>query len=553
MTQAVAAAHHQPTALWWAVGWVGAAYLAGQLLGPASSMGSGIMHRQVDWAVRSRIARACALPAGIAHLENPALLDVVAQLRTAAPGQFQVGEGVVASYERMVDLAGYVGPTILLARWHWWLAVPALVVSVLIRGLSMRRSQKAMKYFFDRGAALRRSLYLAGAALDPGSAKELRLFGLRSWIASSFTREWRAAMRPIWRNRSRAFGVAGLLITINVFVGAGLLLVLLQDVRAGRIGAGGALVVLGATVAVTYSMAKVDGSMAQAAGGAQMLAALRRVEASLPKLTGRRSGAGLPVRQIRFEKVGFGYPASERAVYSELDLTIRSGESLAIVGVNGAGKTTLVKLLLRLYDPTSGAITVDGIPLTEIDPTAWQRQVACVFQDFVRWPFSFRDNVGLGRLGASDAEILAAVGRANAQAVLEAVPGGLDGSLSPRFNDGTDLSGGQWQRVALARAMLAVQTGARVLVLDEPTAALDVRAEADFYSSFLDLTRGLTVILISHRFSSVRRAQRIVVLEAGRIIEDGSHDELVRAGGEYARMFALQAANYRDSHPEPVG
>jgi ATP-binding cassette subfamily B protein len=238
-------------------------------------------------------------------------------------------------------------------------------------------------------------------------------------------------------------------------------------------------------------------------------------------------------------------------VFDRLDLLIPTGSSTAIVGLNGAGKTTLVKLLARLHDPTGGRIRVDGTDLSALDPVAWQRRVAVVFQDFARYPASAADNVGFGAIEhrSDPASLDGAAGRAGIGPLLRSLPAGWDTILSRRYAGGVDLSGGQWQRVALARALMAVEHGARLLVLDEPTAWLDARGEAEFFERFLDITAGLTTVIISHRFSTVRRADRICVLDGGRVTEEGSHDELVAAGQAYAAMFASQAARFNRGEP----
>jgi ATP-binding cassette, subfamily B, bacterial len=260
----------------------------------------------------------------------------------------------------------------------------------------------------------------------------------------------------------------------------------------------------------------------------------------------------VPVHQIRFEQVSFRYDADGPLVLDRLDLTIPAGASLAVVGLNGAGKTTLVKLLCRLYEPEAGRITADGIDIRSFDGAVWQRRIAAIFQDFVHFELPVRDNVGFGapELLADDergdAAITHALERAGALEFVTALPRGIDTPLSRQYTDGADLSGGQWQRIAIARALLAVDGGARVLVLDEPTAALDARAEVAFFERFLDLTSGATSVVISHRFSTVRRADRIAVLENGRVLEDGTHDELLARGGRYAELFTLQAARFAE-------
>jgi ABC-type multidrug transport system fused ATPase/permease subunit len=242
--------------------------------------------------------------------------------------------------------------------------------------------------------------------------------------------------------------------------------------------------------------------------------------------------------------VAFAYPGGE-PVLDGFDLTIPAGSSLAIVGQNGAGKTTLAKLLCRLYDPTSGTIEVDGTDLRDLDLQAWRRQVTAVFQDFVRFELPLRDNVAPG--GAPDEVVLAALAGAGADHHAE-----LDQPLAKGYPGGTDLSGGQWQRVALARALCAVQQGAGVVLLDEPTAQLDVRGEAEIFERILAATRHCTTILVSHRFSTVRQADRICVLEAGRVVELGIHEELMAAGGRYRTMFDLQAKRF-EAAPDDEG
>jgi ATP-binding cassette, subfamily B, bacterial len=262
--------------------------------------------------------------------------------------------------------------------------------------------------------------------------------------------------------------------------------------------------------------------------------------------SGTRDAAGMPQREIRLDNVRFAYPTSSRLVLDGLDLTIPAGKSLAIVGQNGAGKTTLAKLLCRMYDPTEGTISVDGVDLREFDVASWRSRIAAVFQDYVRYELTLRDNVAPA--GASSAEdVLAALEQARAAGLAD-----LDTVLSRAYVNGRDLSGGQWQRVALARALCAVRLGAGVVLLDEPTAQLDVRGELEIFDRLIDATRGATTILISHRFSTVRRADLICVVEGGRVVELGSHDELVGLGGRYKEMFELQASRFDDPEEEAL-
>jgi ATP-binding cassette subfamily B protein len=252
-----------------------------------------------------------------------------------------------------------------------------------------------------------------------------------------------------------------------------------------------------------------------------------------------------PPRQgFVFEDVGFRYPDAERWAVRHLDLTIGAGEVVALVGENGAGKTTIVKLLARLYDPTEGRILLDGRDLRDYDLADLRGRIGVIFQDFVRFGFSAAENIGVGAIEAADdrERVRGAAERSRADAVVERLPGGYDQILGKRFEAGIDLSGGEWQKIAIARAYMRE---ADLLVLDEPTAALDARAEYEIFQRFRDLSRGRTAVLISHRFSTVRMADRILVLEGGQVVESGSHEALLAQGGRYAELFELQAAGYR--------
>jgi ATP-binding cassette subfamily B protein len=265
----------------------------------------------------------------------------------------------------------------------------------------------------------------------------------------------------------------------------------------------------------------------------------RIVEPSTPR------PLAIPLRQgITFEHVRFSYGASDQTVLDDITLTIRPGEHIALVGANGAGKTTLVKLLCRLYDPSAGRITLDGVDLREFDTTDLRRQISVVFQDYAHYQLSARENIWLGNtaLPPDGGTIAAAAQAAGADALIDSLPHGYDTRLGNWFDDGHELSIGQWQKIALARAFFR---DAQIIVLDEPTSALDAAAEYEVFQQFRHLATRRTTILISHRFSTVRMADRIYMLANGRITEAGSHAELMRQGGEYARLFELQAGNYR--------
>jgi ATP-binding cassette subfamily B protein len=229
-------------------------------------------------------------------------------------------------------------------------------------------------------------------------------------------------------------------------------------------------------------------------------------------------------------------------VLDHLNLRIEPGERIALIGENGQGKTTIVKLLTRLYDPTAGRVLLDGVDLREYNIEDLHSQIGVIFQDFMRYEMSARLNIAVGRIDAEDASIRLAASKGLADKVIGRLPGGYEQLLGRRFEGGVDLSGGEWQKVALARAYLR---DAQLLILDEPTAALDARSESEVFQRFADLTEGRMALLISHRFSTVRMAERILVIEDGRIVEEGSHQRLLDLGGRYAGMFELQASSYR--------
>jgi len=305
-------------------------------------------------------------------------------------------------------------------------------------------------------------------------------------------------------------------------------------------------VVVFAQCAVGTSLIAFGGLSWALDGAAAPVAAVVRLEQAMAPAgalaAGPRQAATAPVREIRFRDVTFAYPGGAM-VLDHFDLTIPAGTSLAIVGQNGAGKTTLAKLLCRLYDPQSGSIEVDGVDLREFEIGSWRSRLTAVFQDFIRFELPMRDNVAPS--GAPDDAILTALRAAGAEHLAT-----LDTVLARGYQGGTDLSGGQWQRVALARALCAVERGSGVALLDEPTAQLDVRGESEIFGRLLAATRRCTTILISHRFSTVRHADRICVLERGRVMELGTHDELMAQGGRYRTMFELQAQRFGATEDE---
>jgi ATP-binding cassette subfamily B protein len=416
--------------------------------------------------------------------------------------------------------------------------------------------------------AQRDAEYAYRLAVDPPAAKEIRLFGLADWILDRFL-DRRTRMHELQYEATR-LREKPLLWSVLIVVGANVLVFwsLAGDALAGRIDLG-ALVIYAQSAVGASRIAFGGLNWALDSSAAPVAAVLRlepamEVAGALPSGTrsiGGKAGGktgGMPVHEIRFRNVTFAYPSGGSApVLEGFDLAIPAGSSLAIVGQNGAGKTTLAKLLCRLYDPQAGAIEIDGIDLREFDLAAWRERITAVFQDFIRFELPLRDNVApaakidsktapsIAPNTAPNTAVLAALEEAGAAQLAS-----LDTVLARGYAGGTDLSGGQWQRIALARALYAVRMGAGVVLLDEPTAQLDVRGEAEIFDRILAATRQCTTILISHRFSTVRHADRICVLEHGKVVELGTHEELIALGGRYRTMFDLQAQRFTATEDE---
>ena len=530
---------------------MGAVYVAQLAVLPALNIGTAALTRRVDRALAERVMRAVLGPPGIGHLEDPALQDDVAKASGLVGGQTPGNalNGLIGLWA--TRLTG-VGAFVIVTRYHWWLAAVLAASALVERRYWRRRYDDVTASFFDQGQIHRRSFWYRDAALLPGPSKEVRAFGLDAWLRGRQHHSWEEAMAPVWTRMRGKPLLSVVYIVAPMAILAGGMALVARDTYTGVISVTAFAIYTQAMQNLGSLGASGDLDQQVSSGVAALPVALdleRRLAQPDLQLGGSRPAGGLPRQAIRFEGVGFRYPGRDDDVYTSLDLEIPAGKSLAIVGANGAGKTTLVKLLARLYEPTAGRITVDGIDVADLEPRAWQRRIAAIFQDFQRYDLPARDNVGFGapHIASDDAALDRAAAKAGATPVVDELPERWDTPLSRQLTGGMDLSGGQWQRLALARAMLAVEGGAGVLVLDEPSANLDVRAEAELYDRFLDVTAGLTTIVISHRFSTVRRADHIVVIDHGKVTEQGTHDELVALGGMYAEMFTLQASRYVDA------
>ena len=531
----------------------GGLFVLQQLSGPFQWATRELIEWRVDDGVRERVAAASFEPVGVAALEDQETLDQLAEIADPQRGLgFSPGgacAGMLALTSRYLQwlLASiFIGVV-----FEWWAGLAVGVGALAVR-IGIRTGLGRLGAFEEGFAAARRRRdYYRDLLIGAGPAKEVRIFGLLPWLQERYRSHGVAAVQPVWRARRRIVYVPYAL-SIPIW----LALSGLATIGAARAAARGELP-LGELAFTLQGIVLVSAfgsfyfeSDWQTEHGMRAYGALERFEAAAAadraREAGKRDPAGMPRRELRFEGVSFGYGDGSQPVLRGLDLTIEAGRSLAIVGLNGAGKTTLVKLLARMYEPQGGRITADGIDVRAFPAAAWRSRLGAIFQNFVHYALPVRENVGFGApsLLADDEQLRSALDRAGALALIERLPQGLDTVLSREYEGGAELSGGQWQRVAIARALAAVDAGAGVLVLDEPTANLDVRAEAAFFDRFLELTRGLTTILISHRFSTVRRADRIVVLEQGAIVEEGTHEELLRLDGRYRELFQLQAARF---------
>jgi ATP-binding cassette, subfamily B, bacterial len=530
---------------------VGLVFVLLQTLTPIhTAIGANLGDRTAAW-LYDRLTDACVEPPGMGHLENPTLTSDLAVARDFDLGMtgppLSISMDFIAS--GIVELLGGIASALVLAAYAWWAA--ALLAGAWLSTHWLLRESGVWR---DRNteevrSAQRDADYAYRLAVDPPASKELRLFGLAAWTLDRFiARRTRLHELQYAATRLREQPMAWSL----VIVLAANLIVFVALARSAGAGT------LSLAAAVVFAQSAIGTSMIAFGGlnwaldtASAPVAAVLRLEGAMSVAgslaSGPRPATGVPVREIRFRDVGFAYPTSAAPpgapVLEHFDLTIPAGSSLAIVGQNGAGKTTLAKLLCRLYDPQSGAIEVDGVDVRDLELGEWRSRITAVFQDFIRLEMPLRDNVAPA--GAPDEVVHRALEQAGASTLA-----GLDTVLARGYDGGTDLSGGQWQRIALARALCAVELGAGVVLLDEPTAQLDVRGEAEIFERLLVATRACTTILISHRFSTVRQADRICVLERGRVVEIGTHDELITLGGRYRTMFDLQAQRFTDADGE---
>ncbi|QFZ18899.1 ABC transporter ATP-binding protein [Saccharothrix syringae] len=529
-------------------------FVAQQVLAPVQTALAQVVKHRVDGHFYAEVIAVVSRSASLRPVEDERSREHLhLATETLLRGEHTPGDAVagtlalVARYVRLVGFGVVIGVAV-----SWWSAVAVCAGTMVFRYGHRGGLRMWTRLWPEIGPLRRESDYFRDVGMELSTAKELRVFGLTGWVVERYRSSSVAALLPLWRAR-RVYNVHRFVwfTAIGLVLLSATVALMLRSAVTDSLSLTALLLGLQATVGAAllgefYQEADVATQFGMLA--ARALADFERHvdEQVATESPGGADARGLPRREIRFRDVSFGYAGSDRLVLDGLDLTLRAGECTALVGLNGAGKTTLVKLLGRLYEPTSGAVLVDGVDVRELDVASWRRQLAVVFQDFNRYELPVRDNIAFGALDADDADrrVVAAARRADVDGVVAGLPGGYGTVLSRQYRGGADLSGGQWQRVAIARALYAVAAGARVLLLDEPTSALDVRAEAAFFDEFAERTRGVTTLLISHRFSSVRHADRIVVLAGGRVVEDGTHEALLARGGRYAELYHLQAEQF---------
>ncbi len=435
----------------------------------------------------------------------------------------------------------------LLASLHIVLVVLALAAAIVSLLIERRVTVKLYEYFYKETPEEREREYLGDLLVQPRTTKEIRAYVLAEYLLGRYrdrSEELYRLREEMYQSGARISALTGLV--TGTALGLAYLFVAVQGM-AGGIDPGGVVLVIGAFTALSGTLSTISATFVAVDQHTTFLDDYFSFLAIDPLVSVSPNPRPVPPSLeagIEFDGVTFTYPGGTEPALRNLSLHIRGGELLALVGENGAGKSTLIKLLLRFYDPSSGAIRAGGADLRDVEPMEWRSRIGVLFQDYATYELSVRENVMMGRPGVpvQDDRVLAALRDARSDWLLRKMPNGLDAKVGRLFEGGHDLSGGEWQRLALARIMYR---NADVWILDEPTSSLDPEAEAAIFEELKGMLRGRIGIVISHRFSTVRIADRIAVIADGRISELGSHEELLRAGGRYAQLFELQAAGYR--------
>ena len=517
--------------------------VVGELLARASSLVESLLGDLFSNRISVRLMQHAAT-LDLAQFEDPEFYDHLERARRQTVGRI----GLIAQLLGLAqDALTLVTLSAALLAFSPWLMV-LLVVAIVPSFLGETRFA-AMEYsLLFRWTPERRQLdYLRWVGASDDTAKEVQLFGLAGWLTERYrvlSERWYAENRKLATRKAVVSSALSFIGTVGYYAAY---IVIIARAIAGSITLG-SLTFLAASFSRGRDLIQrlLLGASAIYEQGLYLRDLFLFFEMQ-PTISSRPGAPPVP-RPIRtgfvFENVGFQYPGSDRWAVRHVNFTLGRGERIALVGENGAGKTTLTKLLARLYDPTEGRILLDGVDLRDYDLTSLRREIGVIFQDFMRYDFSARQNIGVGQIDeiGNEDRILRAAARSGAINLVHRFPDGLKQMLGKRFEGGVDLSGGEWQKFALARGYMR---DAQLMILDEPTAALDALAEYEVFRRFTELTQRRMALLISHRFSTVRMCDRIVVLANGAISEQGTHGQLVARGGRYAEMFEMQAASYR--------
>jgi ATP-binding cassette, subfamily B, bacterial len=480
----------------------------------------------------------------LAQFEDAEIYDHLERARRQTVGRISLFTLLLGTAQDLITLISLAG--VLLVQLPWLLLL--LTVAVLPAFLGEAHFASLGYSLLFHWTPERRLLdYLRYMGASDESAKEVKLFGLSNFLIGRYSALSDKFYEENKKLAVRRNIVSTLLVTVGTLGYYGAYAVIIYRTVMGDFTIGTLTFLAGS---FRSSRGLIQGVLIALSSIYENSLYLRDlftffdVQPTVVSKPGARAVPKPIASGFRFENVGFRYPGSQRWAVRGLTFAFEPHERIALVGENGAGKTTLVKLLARLYDPDEGRILLDGVDLREYDLESLRRNIGIIFQDFVRYDFLLRENIGVSQVDALDDEprIREAARRSLADSVAQRVPQGFDQMLGRRFENGVELSGGEWQKVALARAYMR---DAQVLILDEPTAALDARAEYEVFLRFAELTKGRMAVLISHRFSTVRMADRILVLKGGELVDDGTHEELVARGGLYAELFSLQAAGYR--------
>lgn len=531
------------TRLGWLLAIEFALAIVSDLLGRSVSLFDSLLSERLTNETSLRLM-AHAATLDLEHFEDAEMQDRLERARRQTMGRSALLGQLLSQAQDIVTVLTFGAGLVIYAPWLVVLLAIALVPSfigeahfnALGYSLNFRRTPERRELDYIRQV---------GASLE--TAKEVKVFGLQDFLMERFRR-----MADLFYDDNRRLalqraGWGGLLTAVGTLAYYLAYAYIAWSTVTGRFTVGDLTFLAGSFRRLRGLLEGLLSRFSQVAGQALYLDDLFSFFEIEPRIHSRPGARAFPAR-IRegfvFDNVGFRYPGSERWAARHLDFTLHAGETLALVGENGAGKTTLVKLLARLYDPTEGRILLDGYDLRDYDLEGLRAGIGVIFQDFVRYQLTAGENIAVGRIEARHdrARIEAAAARGRADEVIERLPDGYDQRVGRRFQNGVELSGGEWQKIAIARAYMR---DAQVLILDEPTAALDARAEYEVFERFKELSEGTTGLLISHRFSSVRMADRILVLDQGRVEATGTHEELMEAGGRYAELFELQAEGYR--------